>query len=103
MPGKSKDSERDWIYWGWWQEKGPPKVIKKKWLRRPKGEAPEGVKSWGLQDVLHERSLVICVTCCSEVTSMKVETNRLVKLKVVGSPGKGEVCEMHVPSLIGMG
>lgn len=67
------------------------------------GEAPEAVESWGLQDMLHEGSLVICVTCCSEVTSMKVETNRLVKLKVMGSPGKGEVCEMHVTSLIGMG
>lgn len=66
-------------------------------------EAPEGGEMWGLQDTLHEGSLVIFVTCCSEVTSMKVETNRLVKLKVMGSPGKGEVCEMHVTSLMGVG
>lgn len=102
MPGKSKDSERDWIYGGWGQEKRPPKKIKK-WLGRQKGEAPEGRETWGLQDTLHEGSLVIFVTCCSEVTSMKVETNRLVKLKVMGSPGKGEVCEMHVTSLMGVG
>lgn len=102
MPGKSKDSERDWIYGGWGQEKWPPKKIKK-WLGRQKGQAPEGGEMWGLQNVLHEGSLVICVTCCSEVTSMKVETNRLVKLKVMGSPGQDEVCEMHVTSLMGVG
>lgn len=60
------------------------------------GGNTRGRRSWGPQNMLHEESLVIHVICCSEVPSMKVESSGLVKLKAIGSRGKGEVCGMHV-------
>lgn len=80
-------------YTGGGDKRRPPKVIKKKWLRRPKGEAPGGSEVMGFQTCSTKGVWSSVLHAALEVTSMKVETNRLVKLKVMGSPGKGEVCD----------